>query len=330
MKEKIRWGIVSTGWMAQKFAEGLAALKDAEIVAVSSRTQESADKFSAQFNVPRRYIGVQALAGDKDVDIVYVATPHPMHKNDTITALNAGKPVLCEKPFAMNSKEVNEMIACAKKNKLFLMEAMWTYFFPAIIKTSELLANGTIGQIRLVTVNFCTRRPWEPEDRFLNPELGGGALLDVGVYNIAFVQKIFGKSPKQIKTIAHIGQSKVDEQSSTIFGYEDGAIAVLNCAVRTETAYEAAIYGADGYIKLPHMFFQPDRIIVKKGKEEESEIKFERIGNGYSFEAAEVQKCLRQGKKQCPIMPLKASAAIMKTMDKIRKQWKLKYPMETP
>lgn len=314
--------------MAQKFAEGLGALADAEIAAVSSRTKESADKFGDEFNVPRRYAGIEAIAADKDVDIIYIATPHPMHKNETISCLNAGKPVLCEKPLAMNSKEVREMIACAKKNKLFLMEAMWMYFFPALAKACELIVDGDIGEVRLVQSNICMRRALDARDRFFNPQLGGGALLDLGIYNIALAYKIFGKSPKKISSMAHIGESGVDEQSSTIFGYENGETAILTCSLRTGAINDAFIYGTEGHIKIPSMFWNPDKIILKTSENEEKEFAYKRLGNGWSFEAAEVMNCLREGKTECPIMPLKTSAAIMKTMDKIRKQWKLVYPME--
>jgi predicted dehydrogenase len=329
MAKKIRWGIIGTGWIAHKFAAGLGALKDAEISAVSSRRKESAEKFAAEFNIPNRHIGSIALAADKDVDVTYIATPHPMHKDDTINCLNGGKAVLCEKPLAMNTEEAVQMIACAQEKNLFLMEAMWMYFFPAIAKVRRLIADGDIGEVRLVQANFCMRSKWEPQGRTLNPQLGGGALLDVGIYDIALAQMIYGKEPGRISSMAHIGQTSVDEQGSMIFGYDGGAMAVLTCAVRTQTAFEAAIYGTEGYIKIPHMFFQPDRIIVKAKQGQEKEINFERLGNGYSFEAAEVMNCLREGKTECPTMPLQTSIAIMKTMDKVRQQWGLVYPMET-
>jgi len=329
MAKKIRWGIVGTGWIAHLFAEGLSVLKDTEIAAVASRTKGAAEKFAAEFGVPNRHIGSESLAGDKDVDIAYIATPHPMHKDDTINCLAGGKAVLCEKPFAMNSAEAVQMIMCARKKNLFLMEAMWMYFFPAMAKVRQLVADGAIGEVRLVQGNFCIRREWDPEHRLLNLGLGGGALLDVGVYNVALAQMIYGKRPERINSMAHIGKTGVDEQSSMIFGYEGGAMAVLTCAVQTETLFEATIYGTDGYIKIPHMFFQPDRIIVKAGQGQEKEIKFERLGNGYSYEAAEVMRCLRDGEVECPIMPLDASIAIMKTMDQVRQQWGLVYPMET-
>jgi len=328
MANKIRWGIVGTGGIAHKFAQGLGVLKDAELAAVSSRTKESAEKFASEFNVPNRHIGSEALADDKDVDVVYIATPNPMHKDDTINCLMGGKAVLCEKPFAMNSKEVMQMITCAKEKNLFLMEAMWTYFFPGIKKVRQLVSDGAIGEVRLIQANFCLRSKWNPQGRVLNLQLGGGALLDVGIYDVALAQIIYGAEPERISSMAHIGKTGVDEQGSMIFGYENGAMAVLTCAVQTETAFEAAIYGTDGYIKLPHMFFQPDRIIVKSGQEQEKEIKFERLGNGYSYEAAEVMRCLRDGEVECPAMPLETSIAFMKTMDRVRQQWGLVYPME--
>lgn len=328
MAKKIRWGIIGTGKIAHHFARGLGVLEDAELVAVASRAEESAEKFAAEFDVPHRHVGAEAIVSDRDVDIVYVATPHPMHKDDTIKCLEGGKAVLCEKSFAMNSSEVMQMINCARKKGLFLMEAMWTRFFPAMAKVRELLASGTIGEIRLVEASFCFRCEWKPEDRLLNPALGGGALLDVGVYNIALAQMIYGRGPVHISSQAHIGRTGVDEQSSIILGYENGEMAALTCAVRTSTIHEAVIYGTDGYIRIPHMFWQPDRIIVKTGQGEKKEIKFNRLGNGYNYEAAEVMQCLRDGKIESPIMPLEASLSIMKTMDQIRRQWNLVYPME--
>jgi len=328
MAKKIRWGIVGTGGIAHAFAKGLSVLPDAKITAVASRSKESAEKFGTEFNVPNRHIGVESIAYDKDVDVVYIATPHPMHKNETISCLEGGKAVLCEKPFAMNISEVMQMITCARKKKLFLMEAMWMYFFPAMEKVRELVSGGAIGEVRLVQASFCFKCEWNPEHRCLNLQLGGGALLAVGVYDIALAQMIYGKEPFRISSMAHIGQTGVDEQSSMIFGYENGAMAVLTCAVRTSTLKEAIIYGTDGFIRILPFFWKPDRIIVKTGRDEEKEISFNRLGNGYGYEAAEVMRCLRDGEIESMVMPLDTSIAIMRTMDKIRQQWNLVYPME--
>lgn len=328
MSKKIRWGIVSTGGIAHQFAKALAVLPDAQLVAVSSRKKETADKFAEEFNIPNRHIGVESLANDKDVDVVYISTLHPMHKYETITCLNAGKAVLCEKPFAMNGLEVEEMIDCARKNKLFLMEAMWMYFFPAIEKIRQIISNSDIGEVRLVNVNFCFRKDADPLSRLLSLQLGGGTLLDIGIYDIAFTQMIYGKEPARIASMPYIGPTGVDEQSSMIFGYDNGAMASLNCSFRVDAPSEATVYGTNGYIKVPHMFFQPDKIFVKSGQTDEKEISFERLGNGYTYEAVEVMRCLRQGKTECDIMPLTESVKFMKTMDRIRQQWNFVYPWE--
>ena len=324
----IKWGIVGTGAIAKKFAEGLKSLEDAQLIAVSSRSMASADAFSNEYNIHNRHVGVDDFAANKDIDAVYVATPHSCHLKDTLACLNAGKAVLCEKPFAINSGEAEKMIKLAREKKVFLMEAMWTYFFPAMAKVRKLISTGAIGEVRLLQSNFCFRAGFNPESRLFNPELGGGALLDVGVYNIALAYMVFGKDPVEISSQATIGRTGVDEQSSIIFKYDDGAMATSTCAVRTGTDHNAVIYGTEGYIRIPHQFWQPKQVIFKTADADETEIMFNHKGNGYNYEAAEVGKCLRNGETECRIIPLDTTLSIMKTMDKIRAQWGLKYPME--
>jgi len=327
MEDKTRWGILGTGAIAHAFAKGLAALPDAELVAVGSRTRESADRFGKEFGVPNRHASYEALAGDAGVEAVYVATPHPFHKENTLLCLEAGKAVLCEKPFAMNSAEAELMVARARDKGVFLMEAMWTHCFPAIRKVRELVAGGAIGGVRIVRVEFCFRSGWNPEGRLLNPHLGGGALLDVGVYTVALAQLILGGEPDRIAAMAHIGETGVDEQSAMILGFDGGAMAVLTCAVRTSTPHEACIFGTDGWIGIPHLFWQPDRIVLHASGRDE-EMAFERLGNGYSFEAAEVMRCLREGRLESEAVPTARTLAVMRTLDRVRAQWGLTYPME--
>ena len=328
MSAAIRWGIIGTGFIAHQFARGLAVLDDARLTAVASRTKESADRFADEFGVTQRHVGVKQLAANENVDVVYVATPHPMHKGNTLECLKGGKAVLCEKPFCMNASDAMKMVECAREKGLFLMEAMWTLCFPAMTKIRDIVNTGVIGDIRQVHSNFSFRCEWDPYGILLNPGLGGGALLDVGVYNIALAQMVYQREPTRISGMAHLGETGVDEQSSVILGYDNGALAVLSSAIRTETLQEAAIYGTDGHIKIPHMFWQPDRIMVKTAQDEEQEFKFERVGNGYNYEAAEVMRCLRNGCLESPVLPLNTSIAIMRTMDSIRAQWGLVYPME--
>ncbi len=328
MSATIRWGIIGTGFIAHQFARGLAVLKDAKLIAVASRAKESADKFAEEFGVEHRHVGAEELAGNEDVDVVYVATPNTEHKGNTLSCLNGGKAVLCEKPFCINASEAAEMVKLAREKGLFLMEAMWTLCFPAMAKVREIINSGAIGEVRQVHSNFSFRGEWEPDGLLLNPELGGGSLLDVGVYNIALAQMVYQREPTRISGMAHLGETGVDEQSSVTLGYDNGALAVLTSAIRTETRQEAAIYGTDGYIKVPHTFWKPERIIVKTSQDEEREFKFDRVGNGYNYEAAEVMNCLRKGCLESRILPLDTSAAIMRTMDAIREQWGLVYPME--
>ena len=228
----------------------------------------------------------------------------------------------------MNVSEATEMVESARGKGLFLMEAMWTLCFPAMAKVREIISSGAIGEVRQVHSNFSFRCEWESDGILLNPDFGGGALLDVGVYNIALAQMVFQREPTRISGMAHLGETGVDEQSSVTLGYDNGALAILTSAIRTETSQEAAIYGTDGYIKIPHAFWKPERIIVKTSQDEERELKFDGAGNGYDYEAAEVMRCLREGRLESRILPLETSAAIMRTMDTIRKQWGLVYPME--
>ena len=328
MSTTIRWGIIGTGNIAHQFARGLAELDDASLVAIASRTKESADMFAEEFGVKYRHLSVKQLAANEHVDVVYVATPHPMHKDNTLECLNGGKAVLCEKPFCINTSEATEMIKCARENGLFLMEAMWTLCFPAMVKVREIINSGELGDIRQVHANFSFRGDWDPEGITLNPAFGGGALLDVGVYPVALAQMVYQQDPTRISSLAHIGETGVDEQSSVTLGYDNGALAVLTSAIRTETHQAAAVYGTEGYIKIPHMFWQPDRIVVKTSQDPEREFKFDRVGNGYNYEAAEVMRCMHQGYLESPLLPLNTSVAIMKTLDTIRAQWGLVYPME--
>lgn len=328
MSRTIRWGIIGTGSIAHSFAKGLAAVKHARLVAVASRTRESAGRFGDEFGLPHRHVGAAELAANRDVDAVYVATPHPMHKEDTLQCLDGGKAVLCEKPFAINAAEATQMIRSAREKRLFLMEAMWTHFFPAMAKVREIVASGRIGEIRQVHASFCFRAGWDPDSRLLSPALGGGALLDVGIYNIALARMVFQQRPSRISSMAHLGKTGVDEQSSVILGYDNGAMAVLTCAVRTNTLHDAEIYGTDGYIRIPHMFWQPDRILVKAGEDPEQELRFDRLGNGYNYEAEEVGRCLSSGLTESPVVPLDTTLENMETLDRCRRQWGLAYPME--
>lgn len=327
MGEKLRWGIIGAGSIARKFAEGLKQVESAELVAIGSRSQKKADKFGSDHGVPHRHGSYEALAADSDVDVAYIATPHPMHKPSSILCLEAGKAVLCEKPFAVNAAEAEEVIAVARRKGLFLMEAMWSRFVPPMVKLRELLAGGVIGEVRMVMADFGFRCGWDPESRLLNPALAGGGLLDVGVYPISLASMILGE-PVSVTGLADIGKSGVDEQAGMVLSYEGGRLAVLATAVQTTTPHEASILGTDGRIRLHSGWWHGSRMTIHAGKKEPEDIDVPMTGNGFNYEVEEVARCLAAGKTESDVMPLDETVSIMRTMDELRRQWGLIYPME--
>jgi len=326
MQKKIKWGILGPGRIAHKFAQSLKCSEAAEITAVGSRSIARAVEFAKEYGISRAYGSYADLAADQDIDIVYVATPHPAHFACVMLCLNAGKAVLCEKPFTLNASETKVLIKTARTANLFLMEAMWMRYLPAIVKLRELLAENTVGEIRMVKADFGNRIPWEPEGRLLNPALGGGALLDVGIYPISFAAMLLGANPTKISGQAYLGTTGVDEQFSAILGYETGSLAALSGAVRTALPNEARVIGTEGYIRVPDFWRASSLELYKNGQMEKFELPFR--STGYIHEAEEAMYCLREGLTESSNMPLDESLQIMKILDTLRKQWGLKYPPE--
>lgn len=339
--QTVRWGILSTGYIANLFAEGLTAVDDAEIRAVGSRSQSSAETFGERWDIPNRHASYEALAHDPDVDVIYIGTPHPYHFEHTLLCLEAGKHVLIEKPFAMNARQARRMIELARSKDLFLMEAMWTRFLPAMVQVREWLDAGAIGEVELVRANLSFMAGFDPASRLFAPELGGGALLDVGIYPISFASMIFG-TPKTIASTACLGQTGTDDRSAYLLGYEGGKTALLSSAVRLGVPVEAEIIGTQGYIRLHEPWINPrvvtlatpaapgveSRLIFEGNVFDTQTMHLPTQGNGYNYEAIEVGECLRAGRRESRVMPLDESLAIMETLDAIRAQWGLTYPNE--
>ena len=331
MSGKIRWGILGPGGIAHKFAEALKAIPDAEIIAVGSRDRQRADAFADMFDVPHRHSSYVELANNPEVDVVYVATPHPFHKACAILCLEAGKAVLCEKPFTVDAEQAEALIACARKHKQFLMEAMWTRFIPIMVQVREWLADGAIGEPRMLTADFgnCVERSVKNlAGRLFRRELAGGALLDIGVYTISLASMVFGV-PTKITSLAHIGETGVDEQAAILFSYDAGQIASLSCAITTRTSQDARIFGTKGAIHIPNFSRATSATLEVLGKEPlQIEIPF--TDNGFEYQVLEVINCLREGKLESDVMPLDESLSIIKTMDTVRTQWGLEYPPFSP
>lgn len=326
--EKLRWGIISTGNIARIFAEGLRDLPNAELLAVASRTQVSADRFGETHGIPRRYATYEALVADPDVDVVYIGTPQVFHYENARLCLEHDKAVLLEKPFTINADETADLIRIARDRGVFIMEAMWTRFLPAIVRIRELLASGVLGRIQLFQADFGFRPPYNPDGRLFNRELGGGALLDIGIYPVSFAGMVFGQQPDRIVSVGHIGGTGVDEASSIIFDYGGGCMAALSISMLAQSPTRAVIVGTEGRIEIPGRFFVPQGFTLALHGKEPAQIELPMDGNGYAHEAAEVARCLRAGKIESNIMPLDETHAIMQTMDAIRAQWGLRYPSE--
>ena len=328
MAKKIKWGILGCGGIAGKFAEDLAFSKHGELVAVGSRSKQKAAAFARKHNAPVSYGSYEQLVRDVDIDVVYVATPHPMHMENSLLAMQAAKPVLCEKPAAMNAKQLRLMIKTAEKNGVFFMEGMWTRFFPATVQLKKWLNEQRIGRVLALEADFGVNFNVGPKHRINNPMLGGGALLDLGVYPISFASMVYEKQPEKIVSVVHKGKTGVDDHSAMIFQYDQGATATLSCSSRVEIKTEARIYGTKGMITVGASFYRPQSLTLQLKESKSKTEHFSQPGNGFQFEADHVANCLRKGAIQSNLMSTQESLGIVTTMDKIRRQWKLKYPNE--
>jgi predicted dehydrogenase len=321
------WGILGLGKIARLFAEGLMAVPDATLFAVGSRSKEKAESFGDEFAAAHRYGSYEQLVNDPLVDAVYIATPHTAHYADTVLSLNAGKPVLCEKPFTLNAKETSALIKLSRSKNIFLLEAMWTRFLPAMAKVRQLISEDVIGEVRLVEANFGFRMDFDPDSRLFSAELGGGALLDIGVYPISLASMLLG-SPVAVTGLAQLGETGVDEQSAFVLKYSGGGLAVLSSAIRTTTSRIASIYGTKGRITIDEPWWIPKKLTLTVDGCAPEIIEPEFVGNGYNYEAIEVERCVRAGKVESLFLPHSESLEIMQTMDELRRQWGLVYPGE--
>jgi predicted dehydrogenase len=318
-RELLRWGLLGTGWIADSFATDLVLGDSGRVVAAGSRSQESADRFADKFGIPNRHSSYQALVEDPEVDVVYVATPHPMHHANALLALQAGKPVLVEKPFTMNAPEARELVATARSKGLFLMEAMWTRFLPHIAEIRRLLAANALGDIVSVSADHGQWFAEDPGFRLFAPELGGGALLDLGIYPVSFASMILGP-PDRIVALIDPAFTGVDGQTSMLFGYAGGAQSILTCTLFAKSPARAAIVGTEARIEIQGTFYAPTSFTLISREGERTRFEEPHEGRGLRHQADEVARCLRAGFLESPLMPLDESISIMATMDAVLAQ----------
>lgn len=323
----VKWGIMGPGGISDNFASELKHAPGAELVAVGGRSKEKAKAFAAKHGVPRAYGSCAELAADPEVEIVYIGTLHPIHKENVLTLLAAGKSILCEKPFTVTAAEAREIVALARQRGLFAMEAMWTRYLPVIRQAREWLRSGVIGEVKLLKAEFGFDAGWNPEGRLLDREKGGGTLLDAGIYPVSLASMVFGGRPSRIQSTARIGVTGVDEQFSLLFDYEGGATASLHGSVLLDMNNDAWIYGTKGKIHIPNFLAAKEATLFVNGEEPKT-VRDDRTFVGHAFQAIEAMNCLREGRLESADMTLDETVELMETLDAIRAQWNLKYPGE--
>lgn len=327
---QIRWGILGCGKISRKFAADLALVEGAKLMAIGARQLSTAQDFAREFPASHVHGSYEELVSDPDVDVIYVATPHALHREHTLLCLNHGKAVLCEKAFAINLREAEEMVDTARAKKVFLMEALWSKFLPQYQKVHELIAAGELGEIKSVLIDFGFIPQPPVPSRILDPALGGGSLLDIGVYNVFFALSFLGK-PDEIEATMTPASTGVDEQCAILFRYKNGAMAQLFSSFLTNLGTEADIGGTKNRIRLTSRFYAPSaRIEIFSGREETKQmIPVDREpGSGYQYEARHVGECLRKGLTESPVMTLDDSMLLMETLDRIRAVAGIHYPMD--
>ncbi len=327
MTERLRWGILGTGLIAHMFTSDLT-LAGFAVSAVGSRTQGGADAFAAEFGIPRAHASYEALAADPDVDVIYVSTPHPFHAENALLALEHGKHVLVEKPFTLNADEARRVVDVATAKGLVVLEAMWTRWLPHMVRVREILAAGTLGEVRAVIADHDQKLPLDPEHRLQNPALGGGALLDLGIYPVSFAWDVFG-APTTVHAISSPTATGVDRQTAIILGYPGGEQAVLHTQLDARGPSTAVIVGTEARIEIHPVWYTPTSFAVIDPQENVLEhFEAEVPGRGMQFQAAELERLVATGATVGDVLPPEETVAIMGTLDEVRRQIGLRYPGE--
>lgn len=327
MADIIRWGILSTGRIAHALADAIQSTEGGRIVAVGSRTQEAAATFAAKYNIPNVHDSYEALCADPEVDVIYVATPHSHHYDNVLMALSNNKHVLNEKAFTINASQAEECIDLARERGLFLMEAMWARYNPHIVQARQWVDEGMIGDVQQVFADLSVYFAFDPTSRIYDPNLGGGALLDLGIYPISFAHYWLG-TPDDVYSVAFLGETGVDEHVSALFAYESGKTAQLSFSTRVAGTKSATLVGDKGIIHFDGPIYNSPRIRLMLNDMPERVIEFPQDVNAYRNEVEEVHRCLQDGLLESPLMTLDDTLAIMRVMDAMREEWGVEYPME--
>jgi predicted dehydrogenase len=311
---EIRWGIVGPGRIAEQVVKDFAVVDGARGVAVASRSLDRARDFAGRHGIDRAHGSYADLLADPGVDVVYVATPHPQHSSIALAALRAGKALLVEKAFTATVAGAREVVELSRETGVFAMEAMWTRFQPAVVRLRELIAEGAIGEVRSVQADLGVQRDFDPTDRLFAKELGGGALLDLGVYVVSFAQMLLG-DPDTVHATGSTFENGVDAEVSLLLGYADGRSATLMTSLRNALPGQARVFGTAGWIDVLPRFHHPQTIVLHRAGADPEEITLPQLGGGYSHELIEVTECLRAGRTESAVMPLADTLAVQQVLE---------------
>jgi predicted dehydrogenase len=311
--EQIRWGIVGPGRIAESVLPDFAEVDGARVVAVASRSEDRARAFAERHGIERAHGSYAAIIADPDVDVLYVATPHPQHHAVALAALRAGKALLVEKTFTATLPGAQEVVDEARRTGVFVMEAMWTRFQPAVVALRELVADGAIGEVRSVQADLGVSRVYDPADRLFDLALGGGALLDLGVYVVSFAQMLLG-DPDRVTATGSLFPTGADAEAALLLGWDDGRSATLTTSLRYPTPGQARVFGTEGWVDVLPRFHHPDTIVLHRGDAAPETITRRPLGRGYAAELAEVTRCLREGRTESAVLPLADTLAVQRVL----------------
>lgn len=319
-----RWGILGPGRIAHKFVQDLRTLPDAQLYAVASSDQQRADAFAQEYDIPHAFGTYEDLLSLPDLDVVYVATPHVKHYENVMMLLNGGIRVLGEKPFAMNGGQVREMVTTARTKGVFLMEALWSRFMPGIQHALQLAQSGAVGKVVSVKADFGFKAPFAPENRLFNKELGGGSLLDIGIYPLFLSYLILG-NPTKVKAMASFGATGVDEQCGMVLSYGDGQVALLDSTLQAKTDCVGIIQGETGQIRIHSRFHETTAVTLQPEDGAPITVTFDRQTHGYDYEAQHVMDCLAEGRTESPLWSLDDSLNLINLLDAVRAEAGIQY-----
>ena len=314
MTEEIRWGVVGPGRIAEQVVQDFAHVDGARLVAVASRSLDRAQDFAGRHGIDRAHGSYAEIIADAGVDVLYVATPHPQHHAVAMAALRAGKALLLEKAFTATLAGAREVVELSRETGVFTMEAMWTRFQPAVVRLRELVADGAIGEVRSVQADLGVQREFDPTDRLFARELGGGALLDLGVYVVSFAQLLLG-DPDTVTATGSTFSTGVDAEASLLLGYADGRSATLMTSLRNALPGQARVFGTTGWIDVLPRFHHPQTIVLHRAGADPEEITLPQTGGGYAHELIEVTGCLRAGRSESTVMPLADTLAVQSVLE---------------